>query len=303
MPFQKSSPDANAPVFGVPRPAQPLAPAGQSVDCRPTQLPPELSFLSAHGVAPALLLAAARKARAQNVPPEAVLLAEGTVEETFYYRALARHLGVLFIEGPVALARDRVAYPQAIHAGLAPLESASGPVLLSAPRGAALAELLQRGPRSERGRSKLAITTPSNFSNLVRAASRTSILQWASFGLSDFDPDLSAQPRPAKASRGLALTVVALGLICCATPDFAMALGSAFLSVLFRIHPFCTPGKGLDLFWRRVMLPLLGAAVAASSSRAIIRRSALLDGQAVLPRRRRARLEGRHRSFYKFRSA
>jgi len=70
-----------------------------------------------------------------------------------------------------------------------------------------------------------------------------------------------------------------------------------------RIHPFCTPGKGLDLFWRRVMLPLLGAAVAASSSRAIIRRSALLDGQAVLPRRRRARLEGRHRSFYKFRSA
>ena len=233
MPFQKSSPDANAPVFGVPRPAQPLAPAGQSVDCRPTQLPPELSFLSAHGVAPALLLAAARKARAQNVPPEAVLLAEGTVEETFYYRALARHLGVLFIEGPVALARDRVAYPQAIHAGLAPLESASGPVLLSAPRGAALAELLQRGPRSERGRSKLAITTPSNFSNLVRAASRTSILQWASFGLSDFDPDLSAQPRPAKASRGLALTVVALGLICCATPDFAMALGSAFLSVLF----------------------------------------------------------------------
>jgi len=69
------------------------------------------------------------------------------------------------------------------------------------------------------------------------------------------------------------------------------------------IHPFCTPGKGLDLFWRRVMLPLLGAAVAASSSRAIIRRSALLDGQAVLPRRRRARLEGRHRSFYKFRSA
>ena len=69
------------------------------------------------------------------------------------------------------------------------------------------------------------------------------------------------------------------------------------------MHPFYTPGKGLDLFWRRVMLPLLGAAVAASSSRAIIRRSALLDGQAVLPRRRRARLEGRHRSFYKFRSA
>ena len=102
---------------------------------------------------------------------------------------------------------------------------------------------------------------------------------------------------------GSIVAATAAALMAIKLNDMGFAALFAMASVIGRIHPFCTPGKGLDLFWRRVMLPLLGAAVAASSSRAIIRRSALLDGQAVLPRRRRARLEGRHRSFYKFRSA
>jgi hypothetical protein len=129
-------------------------------------LPAELSFL-ASCVAPATLRAAAAQARAQAVAPEAALLASGAVSEAFFYRSLARHLGVAFIDSDVELEAG-VRYPHSIHSGVAPL-AGENPRWLVAPRGKTLSDLMNQGRRGELFGASLAIATPTHLSWLVRA--------------------------------------------------------------------------------------------------------------------------------------
>lgn len=156
-------------------------------------LPLEIAFLANYGVAPAYLIAAARLAHKEGVSPDRALLASGAIEETFFYRCLARHLGVSFIDEPLRLLDVAVkTYPQPHHAGLVAYTGPEGPAWLAAPRDKGLTTLLGNMKRGGQ-KTRLAITTPSHLSRSLREAARRKIAAEASFSLLSADADLSAQ--------------------------------------------------------------------------------------------------------------
>jgi cellulose synthase/poly-beta-1,6-N-acetylglucosamine synthase-like glycosyltransferase len=224
----------------LPRPGLPANPPNiawpserQSKSAFARPLPPEIGFLTAYGISPSNLLAAAAEAIAQNISPEAVLLTNGTVNEVFFYSCLARHLGLSFIDWRVVLRRGQL-FPQAIHAGLAPLRGDEGASWLAAPQGAALTALLEKGPRGERGRRDLAITTPKHLSKLIRATAILPILHEASFGLSELDKDLTAL-EPATRAQTLVLNMIlaALCLSLALAPKLSFDLHSIGFGLIF----------------------------------------------------------------------
>ena len=206
---------------------------GAVPEWRPAALPAALAFLTDHGVSPAVLFTAAAEARRQAVAPETTVLATGTIRERFFYQCLARHLGATFIDGEVALGAG-ARYPHAIHAGLAPLDGGDGSRWLAAPRGRLLAHLLTGARGGERLGGRIAITTPSHMSRLVRAGATALILRDASLGLANLDPSLSAKDRPSRVQRAFtiaaaATTTLAFGL----APAFTLALVSLSMTCFF----------------------------------------------------------------------
>ncbi len=135
------------------------------------------------------------------------MLASGTIRERYFYQCLAHHLGAVFVDGEAALGAG-ARYPHAIHAGLAPLDG-DGSRWLAAPRGQLLTHLLARARGGERLGARLAITTPSHLSSLVRAAAAAPILREASLGLANLDPSLSAKERPSHAQCSFAIALAA----------------------------------------------------------------------------------------------
>ncbi|MEI9915607.1 MAG: hypothetical protein WDN29_07090 [Methylovirgula sp.] len=73
-------------------------------------------------------------ARRQGVTADRVLIAEGQISEDYFYRALARHLRLTFIDADVAL-KAAAPYPQMIEAGAVALAPGQGAAFLTAPRG------------------------------------------------------------------------------------------------------------------------------------------------------------------------
>jgi len=249
-------------------------------------LPVELGFLAGAGVPPGHLIEAARRAHHQNVAPERVLFSMGMIDEVFYYQALAAHLHLAFVRGSVRLAED-LRYPRDLYAGYARLDADQDdhrssrafpphpPVpdrFLAAPRGMFLRELLEIGPCHADAVPRLLLTTPAHFSYLVRRAAALQIGLEASFGLSDFDPDLSARTMPLQhatlrrliapplAAGGFGLKIVACG--------FAASFGLAVLFfglLLMRLATAAT-SLGLRPLWRPVLadavLPLYSIVVA-----------------------------------------
>jgi hypothetical protein len=157
------------------------------------------------------LLTAAAEAGRQAIAPEAAALASGMIRERFFYQCLAHHLGAAFVDGEIALGAG-ARYPHAVHAGLAPLDGGDGSRWLAAPRGQLLTHLLARARGGERLGARLAITTPSHLSSLVRAAATASILREASLGLANLDPSLSAKERPSHAQCASAMAAAAATL-------------------------------------------------------------------------------------------
>ncbi|HEY8031972.1 MAG TPA: glycosyltransferase [Methylocella sp.] len=199
---------AAQPLTGL-LPKAPVRPhPGAAAEWRPAPLPAGFAFLAHYGVSPAVLLGAAVEARRQAVAPEAALLANGTTGESFFYRCLAHRLGAAFIDGEISLGSG-ARYPHAIHAGLAPLDGAAGPGWLAAPRGQLLAHLLARARGGECLGTRLAITTPSHLSSLVREAAAASILREASLGLANLDPSLSAKSGASPGQCAFAITGIA----------------------------------------------------------------------------------------------
>ncbi len=66
-----------------------------------TGLPPEIAFLLIQGVEGRLLARAAEAARRAGTDAATALLHAGLIDEASYYRALARALGVPFLDGPI----------------------------------------------------------------------------------------------------------------------------------------------------------------------------------------------------------
>ena len=195
-------------------------------------LPLELTFLSAYGAPPSLLIEAAAMARRQAIAPDAALLATGAVTEAFYYQCLARHLGVPLVSGAVELGPG-MRYPHSIHAGVVPL-SGDGPRWLAAPRGEMLATLLRRRHCGEAMSETLAIASPAHLSRLVRAAAAPDIAREASLALADRDPALSAKSGVSAGQCWAAAAIMAaLALICALAPDFGLPALTIAASCMF----------------------------------------------------------------------
>jgi glycosyltransferase XagB len=169
-------------------------------------LPGEVGFLVHYGVQRDLLMAAAVRAKSLAMSAAEVLLAEGGISEEHFYRSLARHLGLTYVDEPIRLG-PQASFPETIHNGLVAIDSLEGLDYLAAPRGALIAKIIAHrsnesgttpvtGARRPIDLSRVAITTPSHLSRLVQMQERQKIAYRASADLPDFDASLSAMSRP-----------------------------------------------------------------------------------------------------------
>lgn len=194
--------------------------------------PAEIAFLAHYGVAPGALSAATAAAKQQGVSADSALLASGEVSEDHFYRSLARHLRLAFLDDDVELAAG-VQYPQSVHAGVAPLVDPAGKSFLVAPRGAAIAHLILSNARGDVPR-RLAITTPTHFAQLLRAAFSRRIRRDASYALPTLDPTFCAKglgwrQRPGHLA-GIFLLMLVFALdVAGSVPLCAILLGLALL--------------------------------------------------------------------------
>ena len=150
--------------------------------------PREIAFLAAHGVSPALLDIAAARAVRLGISGDHVMIGEGLVDETGFYRNLAATLHLPF---SIAAFKTRAGAfnRQAAARGMAPL---AGGGFVAAPRGAALDLLLEHGARGTAPDAHLTITTPSHLAQAIFAEAAEDIARQASFALLDKAPHLSA---------------------------------------------------------------------------------------------------------------
>lgn len=198
-------------------------------------LPAEAAFLA--GVLPAdLLLDAMARARAQDVPLDVLIRAEGLLDEDAFYRAFARRHDLLFLEGDIPLAN--ATRPLAIEAGLAELAPGACPAdYVFAPQGLRLAALANALARPGSTRSSAAIATPRRFAAAVRARNAQSIAREAAHGLADARPEFSAKsPAPPWQRHALAIGFAAVALACLPVHWLAqlcaILLSLAFLAAL-----------------------------------------------------------------------
>lgn len=167
----------------------------------------EIAFLAHYGVPPEVLAYAMQRARADGVSPDAVLLAEGMVEEDVFYRALADHLRVAFVDEPVTLAPGAA---RTAEQGFVPLQpNADGLRWLFAPTGAGIFRLMS-AVRAAKGRPLFALTTPRRLTDALRRARPLEAARLASISAERADPALCV--RGALGLRALALaSAVAIG--------------------------------------------------------------------------------------------
>jgi hypothetical protein len=226
-------------------------------------LPSEIGFLAHYGVSFARLANAAETARAQGVTADRVLIAEGQISEDNFYRALARHLRLTFIDADIAL--NAGPYPQMIEAGAVALAPGQSAAFLVAPCGAAIGRLIAAMSRRGPG-ANIALTTPSHLSWLVRKAARREIKRAASFGLPDFGANLCARGGM-NARQGMALGVLGsiVAFFLPLAPAASVTTGAALLGIAL-----------LATFWLR-----LSACAASPKPRSPLSR-ALADDELPL---------------------
>lgn len=173
---------------------------------QPGALPVSLACLQQAGVAPDRLFAAARIGAALGVPPEQVMLREGWIGERAYYRALARWLGLPFVDEPFQAGRS-ARYPQSIVAGI--VRRADG-LWIAAPEGRridALAFFRRRNPPIN-----VHITTPSNLRLTVERAFAPDAARQASRDLAQRDDEACALGKPSRAQMAAIAALVAIVL-------------------------------------------------------------------------------------------
>ncbi len=179
-----------------------------------------------------ILLLAAQRARDQGVGAEEVLIAEGMIDESVYYRALALRLECPYIDRAASLASG-FDYRAALRASVARADTGQESFeWLMAPRGRQVVDLLRLAQKHAPPR--IALCGPSLFSALVRAKGRRALSEDASFALSRADERLSASAPQVRRSNflGVALSIATLvGLV--ATAPRMLEVSSLFLSILF----------------------------------------------------------------------
>ncbi len=169
---------------GVQLPVAPLRDGG-------SDLPADIAFLRAYGVSAAVLRRASARAAREVMPASECLIAGGGISALLFYRALADHLGLPFIQSGVSPASGLSA-ASAIRRGVAPLAPGASRRWLLAPRGGSIA-LLLRAHRLGLTLPDAFVTTPARFSTLVRRADERAMSAAASDLLPLCDPTLSAK--------------------------------------------------------------------------------------------------------------
>jgi cellulose synthase/poly-beta-1,6-N-acetylglucosamine synthase-like glycosyltransferase len=131
-------------------------------------------------VAPNIIIQAAAEAAATGIRPEQALLASGLLTEENYYCALARHLGLPYVEEP-ALLGSFADFPNSILSGAAPLarNQDGAPAWLMSPTGARLDDLLRLRCRGALPRSRFAIAPPRALARMVMEARGAEIAEGA----------------------------------------------------------------------------------------------------------------------------
>jgi len=219
LPLQPFSRRAFADSSAVRRPSPSRATASRSI-------PVEIAFLSAHGVPEQVLQFAAATARRQGVCADEALLAEGLVCEDVFYRALAKHLNVEFIDSPVDVSASGVAAAECGYARIR--DPSSGYLWLFAPSGSGVFRLMS-ARRAASGRPLFAITTRTRFLEAVRRADPASVARNAAFLVERVDRDLCARGGLRRGQVGL-LLVALIGLAASLyAPFFSLRLASALL--------------------------------------------------------------------------
>jgi hypothetical protein len=198
-------------------------------------LPIEIAFLARHGIEPDTLDRAALIARSVGVSADEALLKTGLVEEERVYRALARELGLPFLQGEFEV--DAVArFPESILLGIAPLASPSSATRFClAPSGDRLAWLLVERRRFEAG---LAVVTPAALRRAVFRARARAIAEHAADGLGKAEPGLSCKAGLTVLQGLFAIVVVLIVALLAATgpgmslTSFEILLGLTFLAMV-----------------------------------------------------------------------
>lgn len=184
---------------------------GRQLRARPRALPvPEsLAFLQVRGVSAAALQYYAVVAENRGMHADEVLIAMGEITAEVFYRHLADHLQVPFLDNYVPLAGHacRTLCSQSGIAPLAPNPLGLGYVL--APRGAALAALLKQSKARNAPAREFAITTPAHLNRLALVSQNRRIAAAASQDLAQAHPGMSAA---AGSTRGQKSALAALGL-------------------------------------------------------------------------------------------
>lgn len=206
------------------------------------QVPIEIAFLAAYGVPPGLLLKAAARAKEVDVTADRALLGAGFPEDTFY-RFLARHLGMPYLDEPMRLVlppRDGLGQfePQALLLA----QNARGLDRVLAPQGTQLRRVIELFQAGQGREARSAVVSPRCLKALVRRQTRPVLLHLATHGLGSWDAALSAEGGP-NIGQKLAAIVMAAGLLAglafapaTSLVVLALILGSIFLvAVLLRL--------------------------------------------------------------------
>ena len=205
---------------------------GDAASTPGADLPPELAFLVDEGVGAARLRRVAASASIAGVSGEAALLASGVSDET-YYRLLARHLGVPYLEEPLPLLLDRADCGAASAAGAARLAPNQRRLhLVLAPRGEALRRLLADHGAGDIARYDFAVSTPRRLDALLRRHDRAGFTGRAASGLADWNAALSARGGATRHQQAIGLVAAVAVLIAFMRVPAAAGLAVSLLVAL-----------------------------------------------------------------------
>ncbi|MBI1981145.1 MAG: glycosyltransferase [Methylocystis sp.] len=192
----------------------------------PQSIPVEIAFLSAHGVPEQVLQFAAATARRQGVCADQALLAEGLVPEEVFYRALAKHLGVDFLDRAVDVCASGVTTVECGYARVR--DASSGFLWLFAPSGSGVFRLMSVR-RAARGRPLFAITTRTRFLEAARRADPADAARNAALLVERVDSELCARGGLQRKQVGLLLVTLIALAASLYVPFFVLRLASALL--------------------------------------------------------------------------
>jgi hypothetical protein len=210
----------------------------------------EIAFLSGYGVPSEVLHYATALARRQGVSADAALVAEGLVSEEFFYRSLADHLRVDFLDGAIALSPG--AAVTAAH-GYVPLrDGGDGLRWLFAPAGTEIFRLMS-AVRAARGRPLFALTTRRRFVEALRGARAEDVVRMARASVERVDPQLcvrGALRRGPLAVATAAMLAPVAGLFApwdgVALPAALLLAGVFLAGVFLRLYACWASGEACD---------------------------------------------------------